>query len=192
MNINGKKLYFIDNIIFIGLFILIYIFASYITSNIDSWLNSYQYKYIAHIFYIYIFYIMLKCIIGGFLFIKSVYKKEINISFKLLFPIYNIIFIILFIVLIIIGIKYYFDLVNNYNMNYYLSIFGILFNEKRLYIILIINIVLNLFGIPMYLLYTKEKININKIIKYIISYITIIFILYLNYFLIIMVISGGD
>lgn len=193
MKIDERKVYLIDIILFIGLFIFLFTFVSYVTSNIDSWLASNQYKILSNIFYIYVLYIILKCIIGSILFIKTCYKNEINLSFKLLFPIYNIIFFILFFIIIILGIEYYLRLVN-YNLlrNYSLNIFGVIFNEKILYILVILNIFINLFGLPMQLLYTNYKIKINKIVNYVITYLTIIIILYLNYFLIIMVISGGD
>jgi hypothetical protein len=188
MDKNMRKIYLIDCILFIGLFIFLYLFSDYIVHNIDSWKESSQYIVLMNTFYIYVLYIFLKSIMGGILLMKSIKNKEIILTRKTIITIYNIIFFILFMLIIIYGIIYYQD----FRIKYQVNIFGLLFNEFHLYILTIINIFVNLLGIPMHLIYVDKNILLNKILKYILYSITIFIVLIINFGIIIYVINGSD
>jgi hypothetical protein len=187
MDKNMRKIYLIDCILFIGLFIFLYLFSGYIVHNINSWKESSQYIVLTNTFYIYVLYIFIKSITGGILLFKSIRNKEIILTRKTIITIYNIIFF-LFMLIIIYGFINYHD----FRIKYQVNIFGLLFNEFQLYILTIINIIVNLLGIPMYLIYIDKNILLNKIIKYILYSITIFIVLIINLGIIIIVINPYD
>jgi len=137
--------------------------------------------------------IFIKSNIGCILLIKAIKNREIIITRKSIITIYNIIYLALFILIIIFGLKYYMDLKNlGFSLKFQINVFGFKIREIPIYYFTIINTFINLFGIPMFLLYINKKIYLNKILKYSIQIVTMLIVLIMNFYFIVLVLNGFD
>jgi hypothetical protein len=139
MELRRNKLFLFDLCCFIGY--ALYIIVSLIIHKIN---NLYFASFIVTL--LFAGYIFFKSICGLIFLPNAIKKKEININKNVLYFVFDIIYIIL---LINILDTLRFRLTDS-DINYNITILGLTISTFQLYILAIINMFINIFGIPMW------------------------------------------
>jgi len=179
MKLKENRLFLFDFFIFIGLIIFMHLFV--ILNNLISLENNYFYFFGICTLILFFIYNFIKSIFGGILLIKSIIKNEITIKKKDIFLSSNIIFTILYIIILCFN---RFRL-SDPDINYTLNIFGLSFTTFQLYIIAIINIFMNMIGIPIWQIYLFINSNIKNNLKHFMNIFTMLIIFFYNWMLLI-------
>jgi hypothetical protein len=183
MNIkpNKNNLYVFDFWCFIGYTIYL-IFALAMVNHTDIFLNIFH----SIIFKVFICYNILKSIFGIIFLINSLIKKEITITKNVLFFIFDFIFIIFLILLFKATLEQTYKFSDpdfNYNniINYKnITIPGLSINAFQIYIFAIVNLFINILGIPMWHIYFCFKTKTRNIMKISFNILTRIIIIINN------------
>ena len=137
------------------------------------------YRYTALLFILYNF---IKSIGGGMFALKAFIRKEIEIIFNF-FSVYHIIFVFVSIWLIFSFDKSSFDF-NESTVYYSFEIRGLQFNTFQVFNLARINTIINMFGIPIWLIYyTFSDSKIKNNMKDILNLLTPIIIIFINFIL---------
>jgi hypothetical protein len=182
--INRNKIWLLDFWIVIAITILDIILFSILTPFVK--INDYFIDFIRFIFFcinlIIIFSYFIKSIIGGIYILKGIIRKElflVDILFELIF---SLPYAIILIIITCFYVRVYIGIVQD-NIDP-IIIYGVSFNIHKLWILGIINVFVNTFGIPFWFYLYKFSNNSIKIwMKNILSIVTHVFIIFLNIFL---------
>jgi hypothetical protein len=174
MKINKNKLFLFDFWFFIGLIINIFIFT--IINNINDWSNVIIESIQVYSRYLLVGYNILKSIFGGIFLLKAIHKREIFLSKNIVFSISNLMYVG---ILIFILISYQFSLSDS-DIYYNITICGLNITTFHLYILAVIKVCINMFGIPMWFIFLFSECQINNNMKRTLNIITRIIIIFYN------------
>ena len=154
-----------------------------IVLTIPSHYNTYSYFFLKYITVMYIAYNFIKSIIGGILFLWSLFNKKIAFT-KTFFSIHFLFFTIfpLWIFILLGGV--------DSDINFIINIFGVQFTTYQFYKFAITNLFVNMLGLPMWLFYYTFSRNSNYVfsenyvslkLRFISNVLNQIVILFLNF-----------